>query len=230
MVAPIRNFPFRWVLPSAQLLLCFTVLWPVRGFLLFEVSDNPSCRLILKAGMIFNPIVSYLVVPPPTPNDERVALARHWEIRKTVPVALNLPVLLMQLPYVILNPEKREWVPRGISFEVWRALSCPLAGVFFWWYAGRGIDALSAALRSVVRPRISWVETLVAGILVAGGIVALVGIFTSTSDDRHDLQFVMLVGGAFLWGLLAVSTVAARLLQWRIAKRRIVAQTTMASS
>ena len=94
--------------------------------------------------MISNPVLSYLVVPPSTPDEERraVALARHWEIRRTVPVALNLPVLLVQLPYyVVLNPEKREWVPKGMSFEVWRALSCPFAGMLFWWFAGRGIEA-----------------------------------------------------------------------------------------
>ena len=109
-------------------------------------------------------------------------------------------------------------------------LSCPFAGMFFWWFAGTGIEALCAALQSVVRPRIGWVETLFAGILVATGIVALVGILTSTPDDRYDFQFVMLLGAAFLWGALATPTVAARLLQWRIAKRHIAAQSTMASS
>jgi hypothetical protein len=195
------------------------------------MSENPFLGLILKAGMISNPVMSYLVVPPSTPGEERraVAPAKHWEIRKTVPVALNLPVLLVQLPYVVLNPEKREWVPKGMSFEVWRALSYPFAGMFFWWFAGRGIEALCAALQSVVRPRINWVETLFAGILVAIGIVALVGILASTPDDRYDFQFVMLLGAAFLWGALATSTVAARLLQWRIAKRHIAAQSTMAS-
>jgi len=144
MAFPPRIFPFRWVLPCAQLLLCFAVLWPVRGLLLLGVSENPFFGLILKAGMISNPVLSYLVVPPSTPDEERraVALARHWEIRRTVPVALNLPVLLVQLPYyVVLNPEKREWVPKGMSFEVWRALSCPFAGMLFWWFAGRGIEA-----------------------------------------------------------------------------------------
>lgn len=217
------SFPFRWVLPYAQLFVCIAVLWPERGFLLFEVSQNPFSGLIVKIGLTANPVLSYLFVPRAAPDEEQRAavLARQWEIRKTVPVALNLPAFLVQLPYIILNPEKREWAPRGISFEVWRALSLPISGMFFWWFAGRGIEALRAAFRSVARPRIGWVETLFAGVLVAGGVVALIAALTSTPDDRRDFQSVLLVAGAFLWGALASSTVAARILQWRIAKRQV---------
>ena len=63
-------------------------------------------------------------------------------------------------------------------------------GMVFWWFAGRGIEALCAALQSMVRPRIGWVETLFAGILVVIGIVALVGMLTSTQDDLHDIGFL----------------------------------------
>jgi hypothetical protein len=33
------------------------------------------------------------------------------ERRKWLPIALNLPCGLVQLPYVILNPAKQEWIP-----------------------------------------------------------------------------------------------------------------------
>ena len=164
----------------------------MRGILLLEVSENRFFGLILKVGMISNPVLSYLVVPPSNPIEERrvAALARQWEVRNKVPMALNLPVFFLQLPYVILNPEKREWIPEGMSFDVWRALSWPFVGMVFWWFAGRGIEALCAALQSMVRPRIGWVETLFAGILVVIGIVALVGMLTSTQDDLHDIGFL----------------------------------------
>ena len=95
----------------------------MRGILLLEVSENRFFGLILKVGMISNPVLSYLVVPPSNPIEERrvAALARQWEVRNKVPMALNLPVFFLQLPYVILNPEKREWIPEGMSFDVWRA-------------------------------------------------------------------------------------------------------------
>jgi hypothetical protein len=207
-----------------QLLVCLAVLWPERGFLLFELSQNPFFAPILKVGLAFNPVLRYAVLPRRTPDEQRSASAASWQIRKAVPVALNLPVLVAQLPYVVLNPEKRQWVPKGMSFDVWRALSCPFAGMLLWWLAGRGIEALCSALQSMVRPRISWAETLFAGILAAVGIVALVGIVTSTPADRNDFAFVVLTGGALLWGALGTSTVAARLLQWRIAKRNIAMQ------
>jgi len=49
-----------------------------------------------------------------------------------------------------------------------------------------------------------------------------VGIITSTPDDRRDLQFLALVAGGLLWGILATFTITARIFQWRIRKRGAV--------
>jgi hypothetical protein len=51
------------------------------------------------------------------------------------------------------------------------------------------------------------------------GFVAMIGIVTSTPDDRHDFQFLALVAGAILWGILATTTITARFMQWRISMR-----------
>jgi hypothetical protein len=69
---------------------------------------------------------------------------------------LNLPVGIVQLPYVLAHPTPggKQWVPRGMMFTTWRALSWPIFGVFFWWFAGRGMDAFRAARKSILLPRI----------------------------------------------------------------------------
>jgi len=169
-----------------------------------------------------------VIVPPLTPEGQRRvdAVVKVWEIRKTAPLALNFPVLIAQLPYVLVNPAKREWVPKGMFPDVWRALSWPFAGMLFWWSLGRAVEALSAARLSVVRPRMSWVETVFAIVLFAVGLVALAGILTSTPDDRRDIQFLSLVAGGLLWGILATATITARFLQWRVAKRILSSQAT----
>lgn len=165
-------------------------------------------------------------VPPTTPEERRRVDSEIdlWETRKRAPVALNFPVLIVQLPYILVSPTKREWVPRGMLPDVWRALSWPFAGMFFWWFLGRGFEALFAARRSVARPRISWGETAFALILFGAGILTLIGLLTSTPDDRRDVQFMALIVGGLLWGLLATATIAARFLQLQIAKASAAAQ------
>jgi len=70
-----------------------------------------------------------------------------------------------------------------------------------------------------VSPRLTWVETALAVVLLLIGLGTLVGIATSTPDDRRDVQFLVLIAGGLLWGILAGITVTARVLQWRILKR-----------
>jgi len=225
-----RSFPFRWVLPIVQLVLCVVLLWPMRGFLFFEVMESIHSYSILapKTGATSDSKVIYNIVLPTTREEQQRAdsVTKLWETRKTAPMALNFPVLIVQLPYVIASPTKREWVPRGMFFDVWRALSWPFVGMLFWWFSGRGVEALSAARRSVGLPRISWVETIFALILFCIGLVALIGILTSTPDDRRDIQFLALVAGGLLWGVLAAVTIAARFQQWRIGKRSAGAHST----
>src|SRR5712672_3165659 len=90
-----RSFPFRWVLPSAQLLICLVLLWPVRNFLLFGVMGS--------IASYSSPNLKYVIVPPLTREGQRRvdAVVKVWEIRKTAPLALNFPVLIAQLPYVL---------------------------------------------------------------------------------------------------------------------------------
>jgi Tfp pilus assembly protein PilN len=66
--------------------------------------------------------------------------------------------------------------------------------------------------------------------LLGTGLVTLIGILTTTPDDRSDLQFMTLLAGGLLWGVLATVTITARFLQWRVAKRNAAAQATMVPS
>jgi hypothetical protein len=225
-----RSFPFRWILPSAQLVVCLALLWPVRGFILFDVmqSIRSYSSPTAKSSATSDSKEVYAITLPRTPDEQRRvdAAAKLWETRRTPPLALNFPVLIAQLPYILVSPTKREWVPKGMSPDVWRPLSWPFAGMFFWWLFGRSVEALSAARRSLARPQINWVETTFALILFGIGLVTLIGILTSTPDDRRDIQFMALIAGGLLWGILATATIAARFLQRRIVKRSGAAQST----
>lgn len=86
--------------------------------------------------------------------------------------------------------------------------------------SGQKYRSLSTARQLVVHPRIHWIETVFASILIILALVAVVGLLTSTPDDRRDTQFMTLMAGALFWGLLVTTTIAARFLQWRIAKHR----------
>ncbi len=224
-----RGFPFRWVLPSVQLVVCVALLWPVRGSLFFGVRESIDSysHPTTKRKVVLDP--KWLVVSPTTPELQPTTdiATKLAEIRRKAPLALNLPVGIAQLPYVLVSPAKREWVPKGMLPNTWRALSWPLVGIFFWWFLGRSVEALPTARRSVVYPRISWIETACAVILLGTGLVALIGMLTSTPADRSDLQFMTLLAGGLLWGLLATVTITARFLQWRVAKRNVAAKINM---
>jgi hypothetical protein len=220
MKKQLRTFPFRWLLPALQFSICLISLWPYRYFLIFELSSSIRTYAPAQSGKASSQPMR-IDIPTLTP-EERTAFDRAEKIeylRMRVPVALNLPVGIVQLPYVILNPAKTEWVPRGMLTETWRAISWPFAGVLFWWIVGRGIEALRSSRKALIFPRVTLPETIFAALFVCLGIVVLVGTVTTTPDDRRDLQFIALLVGGLLWGVLAGLTIAARILQWRIRRK-----------
>jgi hypothetical protein len=223
------GFPLRWVLPSVQVVVCLALLWPVRGRLLLGVAESvySYSRPTPRSSVVPDPKGTDIVVPPVTPEKQWTddAATKIADLRMEAPLALNFPVLVVQLPYILVSPTKREWVPKGMPPDTWRALSWPFVGILFWWFLGRSVEALRAARRSVVHPRISWIETAFAIILLGAGLVTLIGMLTTTPDDRSDLQFMTLLAGGILWAALAAVTITARFLQWRVAKRDAAAQT-----
>jgi hypothetical protein len=213
---------FRRVLPIAELLICVIALWPSRYFLLWQVSQSvkeyvPAIAQPQQSGPAIN-----IDIPSLTPEQQQAAdrATRMEDLRMAVAPMLNLPVGIVQLPYALAHPtpEGKEWVPRGMMFTTWGALSWPIFGVFFWWFAGRGIDAFRAARKSILLPRITIPESIFAVIFLGIGVVAIVGILTSTPDDTRDVNFLAFLAGGVLWGIIAALAIAARFLQWRLRK------------
>ena len=98
----------------------------------------------------------------------------------------------------------------------WRAITWPIAGLLFWWCAGRAIDALLAAWRSKMGPRICAVEVVGASLLA---VLCLLGTIALLVDDKDvDLTTWILLSGLVLWLLLSTSVLAAKLTQWRAAR------------
>ena len=225
--ASARPFPFRWFLPALQFSICFAALWPTYFLLALELAQSKGSYWPSHSPAASNQVLN-IEIPILTPKQQKAA-DRVFEIqrlRMKVPVALNLPVGIAQLPYVIPSRGKKEWVPQGMTTDTWRAVTWPFAGVLFWWLAGRGVEALLASRKKIVSPRLTLPETLFAAVFVCGGVAALVGIIISTPDDRRDFQFLLILGGGLLWGVLASLTIAARISQWNLRRKMRLSPST----
>ncbi len=216
------RYQLRWVLPVAQLLICFVTLWPARGQFLLGLTLGRPLRAPAREGATRVPEPQPVIdLPELTPERQREVDAAYERALRCmrVPVVLDFPVAVAQVPYLLAA--KREWVPEGVFPESWRALIWPLAGTLFWWLTGRGIEALLASFQRAIHPRLHSIEVTWAVVLLILGITTFVGIVTSTPDDRADRNFMALMYGGLLWGILAGLTVTARFRQWRISKSNV---------
>lgn len=214
-------FPFRFALPTLQLLVCLTILWPIRGMLVFDVrsairsrhsSSDPQLKLEPEASPDAPQI--NIVVPPPGVD----LPFPFWELRLRGPAMLNFPVTFVELPYILCCNQNMEWSPPGINFMTWRALTWPIVGLPFWWIAGRGLDALLAARRQVLFPSLTWAETAVAVLLGLMGLLLFIMPLTEWSTTA-PLDRILFLGPGAIWASLGTLFVIARLFQWRIRRR-----------
>jgi len=208
MISNRRTFPFRWVLPIAQLLLCFVLLLPELGFLGFQMHSAANAYWPQKVeDPLAHPNSKVFVVdphmPPPTMRIEK--------IRVSLPAVINLPSSFVGLS---------AWVPKRMLPDYWRAISFPLVGVIFWFVAGRSIEALSAARSRSLSPAITWVELGTAMLIIITCALLCVGLVVDPSM-REDLVFPWLpaFGASVLWVLLGATTVTGRIVQWQIRRR-----------
>lgn len=83
-----------------------------------------------------------LLIPSLTLSDAEVRkLDEEWQqqdVSIRAPVLLDFPVLVAQLPYILLRHPAREWVPAGMLAEDWRALSWPVVGLSSGGWRGEG--------------------------------------------------------------------------------------------
>jgi hypothetical protein len=216
------RYQLRWLLPVAEILVCLVALWPARGHFLVGLMLAKLLRAPAQqeTGQVSEP-QRVIDLPELTPEKQREVDAIYEKAlrRMRVPVVLNFPVAVAQVPFSLVT--RREWVPQGMLKESWRALIWPLVGIVFWWLTGRGIEALSGSFQRTIHPRLHWMEVTWAVVLVVVGIVTFIGIVTSTPDDRRDKDFMALMYGGLLWGVLAGLTVTARFRQWRIRKSNL---------
>ncbi len=148
-------------------------------------------------------------------------------IRLMIPALLNLPVMFVTLPYQFLNPARTEWVPKGMDFRLWRAVSWPIVGLIFWWVAGLGVEALFSARRDETRPNINWIHTAVGLLALTCGMIFFLLPFCGVEDSPIPVALLGVAGG--MWLLLGGSTVAARTIQWRIRLKTRAARTIAGS-
>ncbi len=216
MIHAHSTFAFRWLLPLIQLVLCVVAIWPLRALFIQEIKASIRAYRPLKT-------------PPPKPLEnqqfpnlvidaQELRTFQALERREWMPMMLNLPSGLVQVPYAILSPAKQEWVPRGMVFKTWRVISWPLIGILFWWSVGRGIEALLAAQRRLVHPRITWIETIVGAALCLFCAVAAVCLPLYAGADS-EFPYKLWIAGSGMWSVLGGIVVAARVAQLRIRRR-----------
>ena len=203
------HFPFRWVLPIAQLVLCGVLLWSWRyAFVLQFRSVAHAYWPTAIEKQVFDIRIPAL---PQTPADG--AALRIAELRLTIPALLNLPSIFFGLGI-------RTLVPAGMLPEFWHSISWPIFGVIFWWITGRAIEAIVTSRSGALSPKITWAETFVALFIITIAGVLVTGIIVDPSV-RSDLIFPWRLGLAacLLWIFLGAVTVSARFVQWRISRK-----------
>ncbi len=146
-----RRIRFRWLLPLAELVVCAGLLWPWGGFLIMQM------RAVAHAHwptVVSRPVFALKTSDAPATAEESraetMAKARVW-----TPALLNFPAAFVGLA-------RNAWVPRGMLPEFWRSISWPFVGAFFWYIAGRSIDALLSSRRRIPSPAIGWFAVTIA--------------------------------------------------------------------
>jgi hypothetical protein len=156
------------------------------------------------------------------PDEQRrikAVKAREWAVG-----ALNMPGGLPDMTYAILSPAHSEWIPRGMFMWVWRDLSWPIVGIFFWWLAGRSIEALLFSRHKILLPKVRWWEVVVSlPALAFGAIWAVVMSFDQSAHAQFPMWMPLAVFGS-MWLVLGASTSLAYFVQWRL-RRRLASST-----
>lgn len=200
-----RPLPYRWILPALQLLLCLVAIWPARAALAAPFSKTESPRVVaLQSDTQVEDIEA-----------ESSNLPEGERLRLRIPMALDLPALLVQLPYVILTSARTVWRPGRIPLLEWNAMFLPFAGLIFWWSAGRGFEALIASTRKIIQPRITRIETICASVMLLVGIVMVVVTFSGAVEEN---SFMSGSAGFALWAGLSVPMILAKIAQRKLEK------------
>jgi hypothetical protein len=228
-----KGLRWRRILPWFQLLICSVVLFPIRGAIFDQIynslfgyrSEHVNNYAVFRSRVEALPESRPKIVQAPAglvvlqlPEKQRRAIEIN-QIRMLVPAAINFPAVLVDLPYSMFSEDRKEWTPKGMYFELWRAISWPVVGMFFWWIAGRGIDALAAARQEVIFPRLTIIDVVVGSVVLAAGLLVLVMMLVEGGKDRADPTLAFFTMGGGVWAALGAVSVIGRLAQWRLRVR-----------
>jgi hypothetical protein len=90
--------------------------------------------------------------------------------------------------------------------------------MFFWFLAGRGIEALVSTRKGLASPRIRWWDVILALVILAyGGILA--GALLVDRDSAGALPWRIGVAIGVMWSALGTSILWARAAQWRLKRK-----------
>ena len=199
------SLPYRWILPVLQLLLCLVALWPVRGRINQAFFRDQPQRVVVLSG---NTSVEDIEAESSNASDDEKTHLR-------VPMALDLPALLVQTPYVLLTSARTVPRPGSIPLLEWNAAFLPFAGLVFWWSAGRGLEALLASAKKTIAPRITRLETIGALAMLFIGVVMVVVTFSGAIEEN---SFMSGSAGFALWAGLSVPLLLAKYAQRKLEK------------
>ena len=201
-----RDPQFRRILPVAELLLSAVLLIPWSGLIAWQIPGMLHLRRPTK-------------VEPGVMVLRRSVESEAHDVRCVQAIAtlrLSVPALL-NLPSGFLGLARRDLVPPGALPQLWRALCWSIVGTFFWWIAGRAVDALRATRKQKLSPKIALAELPVAFFDVGIGVFLCVG-FISDPSMRADCIYPwgLTLAASMLWIILGTTTIVARLLQRRL--------------
>ncbi len=202
-----RPLPYRWILPALQFLLCLVAIWPARGAL---AAALPTSGRQAEAQRVIT-LRSDTSVEDIEAESSNVPEAERLRLR--IPMALDLPALLVQLPYVLLTSARTVWRPGRIPLLEWNAMFLPFAGLVFWWSAGRGLEAFIASTRKMVYPRLTRIETVFASALLLVGIVMVVVTFSGAIEEN---SFMSGSAGFALWAGLSIPMILGKISQRKL--------------
>jgi hypothetical protein len=195
------------------------ILLPMRAMFLSEIKTSLQAYGITHVSSEQIPSEPRHAIPFDFSDPEVQRRIKRAEAREWFVATLNLPGGVPDLVYAMVSSAHSEWTLRGMFMWPWRDISWPIVGIFFWWVAGRSMEALLFARHKIIQPRIGWWEVVLSiPVLAYGGIwPVMLSVDRSSRAEFPWWPLLSVFGG--MWLVLGACTVAASIVQWRLRKR-----------
>ncbi len=124
--------------------------------------------------------------------------------------AIDLPGMVGEVISSAFTTWPESWHPQAIELETWRVYIFTFYCLPFWWFAGRGMDALRGR-------RLHWIALLAGTLLAAWCLVMLFGLAAVKPADPNE-GGAWILWGSGLWAALYLPMPVAWVRQWRRAR------------